>query len=52
MDPGLTNTLERVILYLKESDADVLVDVLQITSEEILERFEDKVIRYVEAEVG
>lgn len=33
---------------LEELDPDVLVDVLGITTEELLDRFEDKVLEYYE----
>lgn len=45
-------TVEQTRQELLDSyDADDLVDVLNIESEEILDRFEDKVIEYIEQEV-
>jgi hypothetical protein len=42
----LTELKERVI---QEYDPDLLVEVLEITTEELLERFEDKFIENIES---
>ncbi len=41
----LTELKDRII---QEYDPDLLVEVLEITSEELLERFEDKVLENIE----
>jgi hypothetical protein len=44
MIPNVSRELE----WLLNQDADVLVDILHISSEDIIEAFEDKVIDYLE----
>ena len=38
----------RQLDYLMSQDPDVLVDILMISSEELIEAFEDKVMDYLE----
>jgi hypothetical protein len=40
------------LLSLVHSDADYVVDVLELTSEEILDAFPMKAARFIEAEYG
>ena len=41
---------ERKEHLLREADPDILLEVLQITAEELLDRFEDRLIIYFERE--
>jgi len=42
---------DRVVIALLEADPDVVVDVLKITTEELVEMFADKVEQYIEGEL-
>lgn len=44
------NTLHEYDCRLRELDPDVLVDVLKISSDEIVDRFDDKVIEMWQSE--
>lgn len=45
----MSHTLEEVLEYLREHhDPDEILDLLQINSEELLDRFEDKVLYYLD----
>jgi len=50
--PPLTSNDERVILYLMGSDPDVVVELLGITTRELLNRFPAKVRDYIANEVN
>lgn len=50
--PPLTSNDERVILFLMESDPDVVVELLGITTRELLDAFPSKVRDYIENEVS
>jgi len=38
------------LVRLRESDPDYLVEVLSISSEELIDKFEDRVIKYLRGE--
>ena len=43
-------TLEQFIMEYGEHDPDEVLDILNITTEELLDRFEDKIESYIEKE--
>lgn len=48
----LQSSDELVILYLMDADPDVVVDLLEITTPELLEKFPEHVKAYLEREVN
>jgi ABC-type molybdate transport system ATPase subunit len=50
--PPLTSNDERIILYLMEADADEVVDMLGISTAELLKRFPEKVSAYIRQELS